>query len=209
MPRFFPRSITVTLLLVIPILLGGGNTAEAKDKHFLRGDFAFTVFRSCVQTGISPGFAADLSLLTNAFSRTTVLAGTLSYNRDGTGSAVYRFNNMNFANSPAGIPAGSFAVNGGETTCTIDNIVVNSDRSFTQDLTCSGFSDIGGGVGNTFSITGLMWEGQISRDRKVLTLHSAIDKVETIILTPPGTPRDRICMISGTALQDRRGRRGK
>ncbi len=107
MPRFIPRSITVTLLLVIPVLLGGGNAVEA-DPHRLRGDFAFTVFRSCVQTGTSPAFAADLSLLTNAFSRTTVLAGTLSYNGDGTGSAVYRFNNMNFANSPAGIPAGSF-----------------------------------------------------------------------------------------------------
>lgn len=202
MPRFFPRSITVTLLLVIPILLGGGNAAEAKDKHFLRGDFPFTAFRACVQTGISPGFAADLSLLGNASYRTTVLAGTLSYNRDKTGTAVYRFLNLFFANTSTG----QLPVGGGETMCTIDNIVVHSDRSFTQEMTCSGKGDIGSGAGGTFSITGIKWDVQISRKRKVLTLHSNSADVETLTAGVVPTDRDRICEISGTALQDRRGR---
>ncbi len=205
MPRFIPRSIAVTLLFIIPTLFAGGSLAEADHSknlnRLLRGDYPFTVFRSCVQTGASPGFNEDLSLLTNASYRTTVLAGILSYNGDGTGSAVYRFNNMNFANSPAGIPAGSFAVNGGETTCTIDNIVVNSDRSFTQDLACEGSIDIGGGEGNPFFVTGIMWEGQISKNRQVLTLHSTIDNVET-----SNNAVDRICMISGTALKVKRDR---
>ncbi len=199
MPRFFPRSITVTLLLVIPILLGGGNAAEAKDKHFLRGDFPFTAFRACVQTGISPGFDQNdfLRLLSNASYRTTVLAGTLSYNRDKTGTAVYRFLNMFFANTMTG----DLPVGGGETMCTIDNIVVHSDRSFTQDMTCSGFGDIGAGAGGTFDITGIKWDGQISRNRKVLTLHLNSANVETLNAGVPRTDRDRICKISGTALK--------
>jgi hypothetical protein len=207
MPRFIPWSITVTLLLTIPVLLGGGNTAEARDNHkqFLRGDYPFTAFRACVQTGISPGFDQDLRLLGNAAYRTTVLAGTLSYNGDGTGTAVYRFLNLFFANTMTG----QFPVGGGETTCSIENIVVYSDRSFTQDMTCSGEGDIGSGAGGTFSITGIKWDGQISRNRKVLTLHANSADVETLTAGVVPTDRDRICKISGTALQDRRGRGGE
>lgn len=205
MPRFIRRSIPVALLLIIPVLLGGGNAAEAKDNHFLRGDFPFTAFRACVQTGTSSGFAADLSLLTNASYRTTVLAGTLSYNGDGTGTAIYRFLNLFLANNMIG----QSPVGGGETTCTIENIVVYSDRSFTQDMTCSGEGDIGAGAGGTFSITGIKWDGQISRNRKVLTLHSNSADVETLTAGVVPTDRDRICEISGTALQDRRGRGGE
>jgi hypothetical protein len=207
MQRFIPRLITVTLLLTIPVLLGGGNAAEAKDNHnqFLRGDFPFTAFRACVQTGMSPGFAADLSLLGPASYRTTVLAGTLSYNGDGTGTAVYRFLNMFFANTMTG----NLPVGGGETMCTIGNIVVHSDRSFTQDMTCSGEGDIGAGAGGAFSITGIKWDVRISRNRKVLTLHLNSADVETLTAGAMPTDRDRICEISGTALQDRRGRGGE
>ncbi len=209
MTRFIPRSITVTLLLTIPVLLGGGNAAEARDNHnqFLRGDYPFTVFRSCVQTGIKPGFDENdfLRLLGNASYRTTVLAGTLRYNGDAAGTAVYRFLNL----FPANTMTGQTPVGGGETTCDIENIVVNPDRSFTQDMTCSGFGDIGSGAGGTFDITGIKWDGQISRNRKVLILHSNSADVETLNAGFPRTDRDRICKISGTALQDRRGRGGE
>ena len=203
MPRFIPRSITVTLLFIIPTLFAGGSLAEADHSknlnRLLRGDYSFTVFRACVQTGISPGFDQNdfLRLLSNASYRTTVLAGTLSYNGDTTGTAVYRFLNMLFANTMTGqIPVG-----GGETTCDIENIVVNPDRSFTQDMNCSGFGDIGSGAGGTFDITGIKWDGQISRNRKVLILHLNSADVETLNAGIPRTDRDRICEISGTALK--------
>jgi hypothetical protein len=208
MPRFIPRSIAVTLLFIIPTLFAGGSLAEADHSknlnRLLRGDYSFTVFRSCVQTG-ALGFNEDLSLLTFASYRTTVLAGILSYNGDGTGKAVYRFNNMFFANTMPNPPTDSppppvFPVNAGETTCTISNIVVNPDRSFTQDMACTGFVDIGAGAGNDFIITGIMWEGQISRFRQVLTLHSSVDNVETA-----NNVSERICIISGTALKGRHG----
>ena len=208
MPRFIPRSISVTLLLTIPTLFAGGSLAGADHSknlnRLLRGDYSFTVFRACVQTGISPGFDQNdfLRLLSNASYRTTVLAGTLSYNGDTTGTAVYRFLNLFFANTSTG----QLPVGGGETMCTIDNIVVHSDRSFTQEMTCSGKGDIGAGAGGAFSITGIKWDVQISRKRKVLTLHSNSADVETLTAGAMPTDRDRICEISGTALQDRRGR---
>ncbi len=206
MPRFIPRSITVTLLFIIPTLFAGGSLAEADHSknlnRLLRGDYSFTVFRAFVQTGISPVFAADLSLLGNASYRTTVLAGTLSYNGDTTGTAVYRFLNMLFANTMTGqIPVG-----GGETTCDIENIVVNPDRSFTQDMTCSGEGDIGAGAGGAFSITGIKWDGQISRNGRVLILHLNSADVETLTAGVMPTDRDRICEISGTALKVKRDR---
>jgi hypothetical protein len=43
----------------------------------------------------------------------------------------------------------------------------------------------------------------------VLTLHLNSANVETLNAGVPRTDRDRICEISGTALQDRRGRRGE
>ncbi len=85
--------------------------------------------------------------------------------------------------------------------CTIDSIVVHSDRSFTQDMTCSGEGDIGAGAGGAFSITGIKWDGQISRNRKVLILHLNSADVETLNAGVPRTDRDRICEISGTALK--------
>jgi len=73
-------------------------------------------------------------------------------------------------------------------------------------MTCSGEGDIGAGAGGAFSITGIKWDGQISRNGRVLILHLNSADVETLTAGVMPTDRDRICEISGTALKVKRDR---
>ena len=119
MRRFIQHSITVTLVFIIPTLFVGGRFAEARDpanrNRLLKGEYAFTSFRSCIQAG-QPAFDEEFVLQNPANSRTSALQGTLSYNGDGTGSAVFRFLNVFPQNTaPATLP-----INGGETACELE-----------------------------------------------------------------------------------------
>lgn len=88
------------------------------------------------------GFGSNLELLGSATTRTDAAQGTLRYNGDGTGS-IENFRTLTInhnATSTGQIPATE-----SEGTCDL-TYTVNSDRSFTQALTCTGTVLAGSGA---------------------------------------------------------------
>ncbi len=78
---------------------------------------------------------------------------------------------------------------------------MNADLSFTEDLiNCAGTILSGPSKDETFTITTIFLQGQISRKRDILIYSDTNDNVETITITTLGT-FDRICGRSGTGVK--------
>jgi hypothetical protein len=95
---------------------------------------------------------------------------------------------------------GQTAASRSQTTCNI-GYAVNPDLSFTENLSCTGSILSGPSAGNTFTITGVQLQGQISPKGKILIFSDTNDNVETLTLEPGTRVRLRICGRSGTGVK--------
>jgi len=200
--RRFTVTIRVTLLLFIALPLLAGSMAEAVKppkaaNNLLKGTYAFSYFRACVQVPEGE-FNADLVQQVTPQLRTSVLAGEITYNGDGTATQEHTFRNMFFTSNQPGqrVPGRS-----GLAMCDITYQVDPTDRTFEQQLTCTGFSNTSTGGERDFTIEGLKHQGRISQDGKTLLLFDTGVPIETITLVPPLFVGERICTHSGTAVK--------
>ncbi|MEE8607625.1 MAG: hypothetical protein V3S55_08475 [Nitrospiraceae bacterium] len=195
MQRNFLRFVRVACLSVITLVLLGGGIAEAQQdlNKLLNKQYGTTFFRSCSQN--TAGFGAANDLLSDGSTRETAIHGTRTYNGDGTGT-VLNFPLNVFDNEATGETAASRS----QTNCTL-TYVVNPDLSFTENLTCAGTILSGPSATDTFTITGVVIQGQMSPNRHILLYSDTDDNVETLTLEPGTRVRLRICGRSGTGVR--------
>ena len=206
MERFIRRGTAATLVFIIPTLFAGGSFAWDGDFHhnrLLRGEYAVTEFRSCVQT-VEGGFTQDFRLLANGNFRTSVLQQVRTYNGDGTGNLTGMTTNMFLATGP-----GQLVGSQSEVTCSID-YRVNPDLSYIETLQCSG-TDLS--TGNTFTITPSTRTGQIAPGRNNLVYNLTDPQIQLLTFFPPGVDpknpdmeqvlfsRERVCIRSGKGVK--------
>ncbi len=167
----------VALLLLVALPLLGGTPVEAgqqKRNRLLKGDYAFTVTKICVVFDESDNFVN---------TNTAALRGIRRY--DGHGTGVVEDGRI-FQVSPGG---------GGSSTYTCDiTYQVNPDRTTREEVTCTIPS-----VPPT-TITGIVYEGQISRGHRTLLLTDIDNNVEDIT-SDGGDPMTRVCGRSGLAIK--------
>jgi hypothetical protein len=191
------RVIFLTLGIAL-LLIGREAIAENEPNlnRLLRGRYATTQVQTCLQN--RDGFGENFVVLGtfpaasfNIFTRSIV-----NYNGDGTGT-VTDGESINLINDAA--PVGSLPVGQSQFTCNL-TYTVNADRSFTEAQSCNGTILSGSAVGQTFSQTGIQFQGQIAQGRRTLLRSDTIPSVETNTLSTFGTFR-RICGRSGTAIK--------
>lgn len=173
------------------------SQAQADDfNRLLRGDYAERMTRTCSRT--AAGFGADLQLLGPAVSQTASTELTITYNGDGTSTAVGRV--LNLTNGATA--TGNLPVSASEFTCT-GTYQVDEDRSFTEVMSCSGSVLAGASAGQTFSEADYRVSGQIGPHGAMLVVGNTDPQVESITLSASGTT-SRICARTGTAVKIRK-----
>ncbi len=195
MQRVIRRSLTMALLLLIALSLGGRAPVQAQGglNALLIGTYAFTVFRSCMQaTSINE---ETKQLLGAGSPRTSVVVGTITFNGDGTGTALGTTTNIFFtATSVGSIPVSTsiFTQTFGYT--------VGPDGSFVRtNIVTTGTVQTGGSAGENFTITAAGPRmGQILERGQFLGLTDGNEGVEALTFSTIGT-RERICIRSGVA----------
>ncbi len=189
------------MLGVLAVVLLGAGLAAADDET-LKGTYRVIFFRSCLQAretvdGVPfpPGSES---------SRTASRLGNFHYNGHGSGTAeLETFQVIDTRH-----------VSKSRTTCDIENVVVNDDGSFRQDLVnCMGTVEEGPSADLDFVITPTSHQGLLTSKKKVMILANVDFTVQTITFTrTDGTTfsRERMCPSSATGLKvkERRRRRG-
>ena len=191
MQRIVVSCFAVAVLVLITLPLQSMAQSQQGLNKRLKGDYAFTMARDCIQTEFGFGSPPTFNLLSPGTTREASLAGMITYNGDGTGTLMYTILQINNT-FPSVIQS--------QTTCNITSYTVNPDNSYTEDLTCSGTIDAGPSASQTFTITGLGNQGQIGRGGQTLLIMDIETNVETITLSASGT-RMRICGRSGHAIR--------
>lgn len=166
------------------------------DAH-LRGSYAFTTARTCTNssTQIVPPFYAVGPA--GVFRQAITDSGVITFNGDGTGSAVGSSKSMDIsALSGPLVTISTFA-------STFD-YSVNPDGTVEVTNQTSTFeSTFGRGVGDRGTVTGQQGRWQISQGNSMLVSAPPTDfSVETVAFTPLTNPpftRYRICVRSTTA----------
>ena len=187
------------MLGVLAVVLLGAGLAAADDET-LKGTYRVTTFRGCLQ---ADQIVDGIPFPPGVSTRTTSLLSVYQYNGNGTG--MFEVEVLNIQEPGVGKS---------RTFCDIENVVVNDDGSFTQDLVnCEGTVEEGRSAGLDYVLTPTSEQGQLTSNKKVIIL-SAVDlNVRTITFTRPdgsSFSRERICGSSATGLKvkERRRRRG-
>ncbi|MFQ5881800.1 MAG: hypothetical protein ACE5I9_04935 [Candidatus Methylomirabilales bacterium] len=196
MQRILLHSFGVVLTLLIALSPAGENIAEGQESlnAQLRGDFAYTIFRGCINA--FDGLDEQLRLLGFGAPNTFVARGIVRFNRDGTGTADRFLLAIVSVPSPGAIP-----VTEGESTCDLTH-TANPDGSITQAWQCAGIVTVGNRAGQNFTVDGIEFQSRISKGGRVLLLSDTDARVETITFQG-GTPLQRICNRSGIAIKIR------
>lgn len=172
-------SSALVMLMLASSAIGQSRT------HTLRGDFAFTGSAVCVNSGANfattpptppLGFTVDLVPIGPSFVSTNSVQGILTFNGDGTGSAVQHF--VSLGNPGAGS-------------------VIDSSNQFTYSVAADGTLtiDTGPAVGNTVAGPNAGQQslisdvptfiGRLSSDKKSLTFATFTPGVETVTRVVP------------------------
>ena len=216
MTRIIPRSISVTLMFVTAALFVGGSFAEADEflnrNRLLRGEYAVTEFRSCVQTD-EGGITEEFRIVSPGnYFRTGASQQVRKYNGDGTASVTGVTTTMFIPGN-----ANALIVSQSEVACDVQ-YTVNPDLSYTETLSCTGkqFNAMGEIV-STFTITPSTRMGQIAPGRNNFIYSVTDPQIQTLKffdpkevenpkepgMAQPTMVRERICIRSGKGVKIR------
>ena len=180
-----------TPALILPVLLVLAPQTEARDRdEVLRGVYAYTFTRVCAQS--AAGFNASLQPLGPVQQLTSTIEMVQTYNADGTSSATAHA--LNIINNAT-------AQNELDFTCS-GTYLVNDDRSFSEEMTCSGSIVAGALVGQTFTQTGVRRTGRIGHGARTLVISDTRPDLENITFSGFGS-NARMCGRSGTGVKIR------
>lgn len=176
----------------------GEESQQAQLNSTLQGTYAFTAWRSCVQTPYAPGFDRTThALLTDGESMSFVEAGTVRLNGNGSLKIV----NARVTQISNGTPSATTTpvVAGLRSSCT-GTYAVRPDRSCSIDMTCS--AQLPGNM--LMTMKPFHYDGAIDTLNKTLTFSESDGGIQTITLLLNGSPintSERICASSGTMIQ--------
>jgi len=179
MQRLILRSASVALMLLVALPLLGGSVVRADDdegdtrslNRLLDGDYAFTFSRTCIVRDLSGALIG---------TNTAALRGIRRYDGKGEGDVVD--GRIIQISPPSGLGVGVF-------TCDI-TYQVNPDMTTREEVKCTT---------PTSTITGIVYEGQMSADLETILLTDTDDNVEDISTDGGGATRK--CGRSGTIIK--------
>ncbi|MBT1075670.1 hypothetical protein [Geobacter grbiciae] len=197
-------SLAAGLASLIPVTVGAveiqANTSaqQALLNTLLKGSYAFTASRTCVQTPYSPGFdQTTRQLLTDGETVGFIESGTLTFS--GTGSV--KGDNITVAvMEPAKAIAGSAPMQNGITSSCAGTYSVNPNRSYSATLTCT--SQLGNGL--SLAIGPAAYQGSVDVTQNMLTISETGGNIQAVTVAIGGTPVqsfDRVCTSSGTLIR--------
>jgi hypothetical protein len=167
----------------------------------LKGKFAFSAWKSCVETPYAPGFTPDTHGLT-AEGKTVqyVESGVLTFNGaglvTGTGISVTSM-------EPGKMAIGDIPVQGGLKSACTGTYAVNATRSFTAQLSCQ--APLPNGM--TLSMGPFLYRGNLDLLVSTLTFSEQESNVQTVAVKMGDTlvhGFERICVSNGTLVRTAR-----
>jgi hypothetical protein len=168
---------------VMMLMLASSAMGESRT-HTLRGDFAITGSGVCVNSiqganGAPPlGFTVDFLPIGFTFVNTNTVQGVLTFNGDGTGTAVLRFVSMGNPGS-----AGAFDTTYPFEYSVAADGVLQIVEGVAHSITVAGPS---AGIGQQVTISaGRMFGGRVSIDRKSISFATLIPAIETVTRVSP------------------------
>jgi hypothetical protein len=182
------QRLNVTALALLVLLLPAPQAEALELNRVLHGNYAVTFSRVCAQA--EGGFNALLQPIGPVSQLTSTVEMVQTYNGDGTSSAVARA--MNVINNASNQNELDF-------TCT-GTYQVNSDGSFSEDMSCSGTVIAGILTGQTFTQTGIRRTGHIGAFAQTLVISGTGTNLENVTFSQLGS-RTRICGRSGAAVK--------
>lgn len=156
----------------------------------LKGKYRFSQNNACVID--SNGFTDQLVTLGSGFPVWLYLTGVANY--DGVGNVTVKDQGI-FIAGPGPFQSGSSPVSTFEDNCSGTYSVNHRDRSFVQHMSCKATDE-------SYTLTGIEFEGQIGLDGSVLTMSSTEPVVQT--LAGNGFANKRICGAHVTSVRIRR-----
>ena len=192
---------TASALLPLLFLAPSVNAADesrSKATALLRGTYAFTVYRSCIQTPVAPGFdPATLRLLVDGERALFVDTGIIDF--DGKGGAKVSATEIVQLN-PDLKSAGQIPLVTGLSSSCEGTYAADRSMKFSSELTC--VADLGNGV--TLTITPFRAQGHIGRGANVVTTSEIEGTLQTTTVAAGDvvlSKRERVCVTSGTLLK--------
>jgi hypothetical protein len=198
------RTLAASLALLIPVAAGAAETTaitplqQAKLNALLRGNYAFTASRTCVQTPYAPGFnPATRQLLTDGETVGFIETGTLTF----SGTGTVKGTDITVAiMEPGKTTAGSVPMqNGIKSSCT-GTYTVNPDKSYTTNLACTALrSD-----GIALAISPAAYRGASDSFQNTLTISETGGEIQTVQVTIGAyllQTFERICTSSGALVR--------
>lgn len=192
--------IVVCVVAIALMSLGNvyGAQTGGKLNSVINGDYAFSIWRSCIETsadGIEP---QTLQLKTDGKKVDFIDTGVFRF--DGKGNVTTAQTNKIIQMNPDQLGDREFPIVSGLKSVCKGTYSVNSNMSYTSELTCT--ADLGGGL--TLTITPFVSEGQISEDKKVLTTGEIAGTLQTETISAGGMilqTLDRVCITSGSLIK--------
>lgn len=182
-----------------------GTAHLATQNQTLKGKFAFSAWKSCVQprveTPYTPGFAPDTHELTTEGKTVQYIeSGVLTFN----GAGLVTGSNISVASiEPGKMAIGDVPVQGGLKSACTGTYAVYADRSYTAQLSCQ--APLPNQM--TLSMGPFLYRGQVDLSASTLTFSEQEANVQTVIMNMGDTPVplfERICVSHGTLVRTAR-----
>ncbi len=207
------RTLLLSALVLLTLLLTGRNLAQAQDQEqlnlLLNGDYTFVLRQNCVaspsgfESVIQPDGSETFRLLGDATNvGNLVMTGTLRFNGDGTGELLSGGNEtlsiVAFGHPQTmagGIPFQG--ISAGDSTCSLIYNVGADSRSFSAESECTA-----PGPGVILALAPARIRGRFNPSRQMLILSHTKPNVETVEIicdgcgvAPDGTVLGTVDMV--------------
>jgi hypothetical protein len=173
----------------------------ATQNQILKGKFAFSAWRSCVETPYAPGFTPDTHTLTAEGKIVQYIeSGVLTFN----GAGLVSGSDISVTSmEPGKMVIGDLPVQGGLKSACKGTYAVNANRSYTAQLNCQ--APLPNGM--TLSMGPFFYRGHVDLSASTLTFSEQEANVQTLTVKVGGTPVhgfERICVSNGTMVRTAR-----
>jgi hypothetical protein len=195
--------IFIIIILCIPESYAENNQGNNLNK-LIRGEYAFTIYRSCIVTPTNEGFDPEtLELQTDAEHVIFVDAGIFHF--DGKGKITTKEVKIIQLSANQLFPGQTPVVPGLSSSCEGNYNVKQNRRSYSAEFSC--IAQLGGGA--KLTITPFKAEGYIGRSRKTITINEIEGNIQDFTISLGDIilqANERICTTSGTLVKIKSGR---
>ncbi|MRR34936.1 hypothetical protein EG829_09620 [bacterium] len=199
-------SLAASLALLITATAGAADlptvspVQQAALNTLIKGSYAFTASRTCVQTPYAPGFDPETKALVNEGKTVGYIeSGTLTF----SGTGIVSGKDITVATMEFAVPDPLVPMeNRFKSSCT-GTYTVSPDRSYSAILACTALrSD-----GVSLTISPAVYRGSVDLSQNMLTISETGGEIQTVRVALGDYPLqtlERICTSSGTLVRTRK-----